>query len=155
SEINIIGVKYQIFISLNHTGVQLYNLNYISNSINVKQTSPLLIATALILCFLGCAKEENIEPEKKTVVYVAGAESNGTNYVAKYWKDGISMGPLTDGSRVGAAVAIEVVGNDVYVAGNDGNFAKYWKNGEAVELTDGSSAAIATAIAVTGNDVYV
>jgi hypothetical protein len=48
---------------------------------------------------------------------------------------------------------------NVYVAGYEINsgkrFAKYWKNGVAVNLNDGSNPADATAIVLVNNDVYV
>lgn len=77
-------------------------------------------------------------------VYVAGYEYNGSEIsrlfngayitdgrsVAKFWKNGVAT-TLTDGQNNASANAITVVGDDVYVAGNDGNVAKYWKNGVA------------------------
>ncbi len=51
-----------------------------------------------------------------------------------------------------SASAIAISGTDVYVAGYEGNFAKYWKNGIGVSLSDGT---MATAIAISGADVYV
>jgi hypothetical protein len=53
------------------------------------------------------------------------------------------------------------VGNDVYVAGEEGDFtsnvkniAKYWKHGQDILLT-GAIGAGATSIAIDGSDVYV
>jgi hypothetical protein len=91
-------------------------------------------------------------------VYVGGIEydANGDSYL-KYWKNGIpttlSMGPLAEFG------SMTVVGNDVYVCGNEidntKHVAKYWKNGVETKLTDGTNHANAYAIAVSGNDVYV
>ena len=111
-----------------------------------------------------------------TDVYVAGSDIEympGTDVagVAKYWKNGTLVN-LTDGSTGAEANSIAVSGNDVYVAGTqwDGNtiqysdgytvyhrnpIAKYWKNGNPINLTDGSKWAEAKSIVVSGTDVYV
>jgi len=115
-----------------------------------------------------------------TDVYVAGSEKNGSVWVAEYWKNG-NLVKLTNGLTGADATAIAVSGTDVYVAGtqwdgdsipynegfstyqyNDGYstynhnaIAKYWKNGNPVNLTDGSKWAEARSIAVAGSDVYV
>jgi hypothetical protein len=88
-------------------------------------------------------------------IYVAG-DDNG---MAAYWKNGqlIHLSALSNS----VARSIAVVGNDVYVAGEEGdlfiyikNKAKYWKNGQEVLLT-GPIGAGANSIAVVGGDVYV
>jgi hypothetical protein len=90
-------------------------------------------------------------------VFVAGNE----NSVPKYWKNGqgveLNISNLTNGH----ATAIALDGNDVYVAGWEGDFldmsknrAKYWKNGQEVFLT-GATGGGANAIVVSGGDVYV
>jgi hypothetical protein len=44
---------------------------------------------------------------------------------------------------------------DVYVAGQENQMAKYWKNGQEVVLNSQFDEAIATSIVVVNNDVYV
>jgi hypothetical protein len=61
--------------------------------------------------------------------------------------DGLSNGK----NFVYAAV---VNGPDIYVAGFDGVYAVYWKNGTEVVMTDGTKAAVANSICVYNNDVY-
>jgi hypothetical protein len=92
-------------------------------------------------------------------VYVGGIEQDvpSGNAIIKYWKNGmpttLSMGPLAEFG------SMTVVGNDVYVCGNEidnaKHIAKYWKNGVETKLTNGINHAKAYAIAVSGNDVYV
>ncbi len=47
------------------------------------------------------------------------------------------------------------VATTIYVAGSEGNVAKYWKNGVATSLTDGDNPATAKSIFVSGQDVHV
>ena len=72
-------------------------------------------------------------------VYVAGADSvGGGKNVAMLWKNGVAT-PLSDGTRETWAVSVFVVDGDVHVAGYEYNstnyIAKYWKNGNVVNLT--------------------
>jgi len=85
-------------------------------------------------------------------VYACGQAMVNNAYVAAYWKNGIIQ-PLSNLSN-STANAIRVLNNDVYVAGNAGQYgsvAVYWKNGTEIPLENG----FATSIAVIGSDVYV
>ena len=107
-------------------------------------------------------------PKPQVNVYVAGTEGP----VAKYWKNGnpvnLTNGPIYSYGTIDAeATSLYVSGNDVYLAGGEhgrvtlsGNssyisIAKYWKNGNPVNLNDNTIRAGATSIFVSGNDVYV
>lgn len=85
-------------------------------------------------------------------IYVTG-DLDG---VATYWRNGQ---PVKLHSISSSASSIAVAGNDVYVAGSEGDgfiyfTAKYWKNGQELLLADPTGAA-ANSIAVAGNDVYI
>ena len=85
-------------------------------------------------------------------VYTAGYEYNGTNYVAKVWKNKKAIFK-TDGSKDAGANSVYVVGDDVYVAGSERGAVKVWKNGEELyELVDKG---IAYSMVVYNGDVYV
>ena len=49
-------------------------------------------------------------------------------------------------------ISVAISGNDVYVAGSEGNVAKVWKNGVAASLAEDAQA---NSVAVYGSDVYV
>ncbi|CAD0007458.1 Kelch repeat-containing protein [Flavobacterium chungangense] len=91
-------------------------------------------------------------------VYITGVEFNGTNNVAKFWKNGTPTN-LTDGTKEGVANAISVSEGNVYVAGSEfdgmNNVLKVWKNGVAQNLNSGAKSAEANALFVSDNDVYV
>jgi hypothetical protein len=69
-------------------------------------------------------------------VYLAGYAKN---VGACYWKNGI-LTVLTNGRTEAGPRAIVVSGNDVYIAGYDGDVACYWKNGIKTAITDSSTA---------------
>jgi hypothetical protein len=90
-------------------------------------------------------------------IFLAGNE----NAAPRYWKNGKAFDLKISPMQNGDAKSITVNGNDIYVAGWEGDYlivrnnrAKYWKNGEEIFLT-GATGAGANAIAVSGNDVYV
>ncbi len=94
-------------------------------------------------------------------VYVAGNDyiGQGTTLgpIATVWKNGVRTA-LTDGSTEAYANSIYVVGNDVYVAGQEGGYpkvAKVWKNGTPISITNGFNDAEANSIFVAGTDIYV
>ena len=80
---------------------------------------------------------------------MAGYEYNEQYSVAKLWINGIAQN-LTDGTRNAEANSVYVSGNDVYVAGYDGDVPNLWKNGIAQILN-----VAANSVFVSGNDVYV
>lgn len=105
-------------------------------------------------------------------VYVAGYQYKTTQTgpnswltlpVAVYWKNGVAV-PLTDGSGFAIAQSIDVVGQDVYVAGAeclgfdmtkpDCELATYWKNGAATNLTTAVDT-LANSVSISGADIYV
>ena len=81
-------------------------------------------------------------------VYISGRGINSDlSSTPAYWDNGnVTLLP-TNGKGFGfTTINIYVKGNDVYVAGDDGNRAVYWKNGTEVYLTDGTKNAAATSI---------
>jgi hypothetical protein len=60
---------------------------------------------------------------------------------------------LTDGTNQAEAFDVKVSGSDVYVAGYDGNQARVWKNGQALNLNNSANYRIKS-IAISGTDVY-
>jgi len=118
----------------------------------------LLIFNLVALMACGGGLSNNTAPAV-TDVFTAGFEKNDAGMgIAKYWKNNE---PHTLGAGVNGSYAnsIAVSGNDVYVAGIEGNglqdVAKYWKNGVAFELTDGTNRGFANSVFVSGSDVYV
>lgn len=93
-----------------------------------------------------------------TVELVPVPGTTGSQTVARltpvYWKNGALIS-LPAASQQSRATAIKVMGNDVYLAGNDGTTAVYWKNGTKTTLAGGTYGATATGIAINGSNIYV
>ena len=90
-------------------------------------------------------------------VYLAGFISNDADIrAAVIWKNGVvEMLPSSNNVNDVEAYSIFVSGDNVYVAGHDGDLAILWKDGIVQQtLTDGSNAAQAYSVFVNGNDVY-
>ena len=84
-------------------------------------------------------------------VYTAGEISESLGSKAVYWTDQ-TMTVLPSGSAYAKAYGISVAGNDVYVAGKDGNQAVVWKNGIPTVLAERGEA---SAITVVHGNVYI
>ena len=101
-----------------------------------------------------------LSPPEPGDVYVVGSQveydkEGSLICIPTIWKNGIEQ-KLTDGASNAFANSVYVTGNDVYVAGFEGNVAIVWKNGEAQKLTGNRlTSTRATSIFVSGNDVYV
>lgn len=135
----------------------------------MKRLFPFSLTAVLILTIVlsGCGRKtetkEDVYPETKEDVYVAGfvpSEFNEFNNIAAYWKNG-TLVKLTDGTESSAvATAITVAGSHVYVAGNEVvsgdtgslSYVKYWVDGESETLATNGNA---SSIFVISGDVYV
>ena len=97
------------------------------NSMNGKSLTLILFGVSFFLS--SCKKDpfaifkEGNSNAGKPIVLVAGYESNGTNYVAKYWIDGQEI-KLSDGTGNGGANSILVSDDDLYIAGSDSGAKK-------------------------------
>lgn len=92
--------------------------------------------------------------EGKNGIYVTGVKNYGQYEWATVWKNGVADPALTKGMVNSYAFSICESGDDVYVAGMEGNnigtggVAKLWKNGVAVDLADGTRLGEALAVFV-------
>lgn len=112
----------------------------------------------LVAATLAACKKSKDVTVAAPVTYVAGFENNGSNSVAKLWKDGVATS-LSDGTRPAVARSVFVSGSDVYVCGDEYNGTNsnvvLWKNGVRTDITAGSLHSIATRMYVKGSDVYI
>ncbi len=85
-------------------------------------------------------------------IYICGYQPNPSGAdIAKYWKNGT---PVALSTLPSDANDIKVIGNDIYVAGREGQKAVVWKNGSPAFLTNGIYQAVAQSVFVNGTDVY-
>jgi len=94
-------------------------------------------------------------------VYTVGVEllagPHGWNLNDILWQNGIQLDLNGGSTGVDATSSIAVSGTDVYIVGSEydfytGSVAKYWKNGNPVNLPEST---YANCIAVSGTEVYV
>lgn len=117
-----------------------------------------LFLLALGLLFIGCSKNNDVNPD--TEIYVAGYTFNSAQMqVAKFWKNGVGTN-LTDGTANAGATGIALSGPSVIISGWDWSnnavptqVGKFWVNGR--ELGIGSTCLGTVAIAANSTDVCV
>ncbi len=97
---------------------------------------------------------------KDADVYVGGNIYNGTSNDAAIWKNGVPS-LLPQGTGVNSLI---VSGSDVYAAGygtyingvgQNTSIARYWKNGNVINIISPNTYSYLYGIAVKGTDVYV
>lgn len=120
-----------------------------------------LMAAGAVCAATSCSdKEKDIEipipePEvKELVLYATG--SDGTQGV--YWCNDTAAtlaSPISETAKWTRGKAIEVVGDDIYVAGYENKSAILWKNGIPTTLTDNTKEVSVNDLAISGNDIYV
>ena len=89
-------------------------------------------------------------------VYVAGCVKNDKQRtVASVWKNG-KVEELSNGNNYDNAYArsVFVSGKDVYVAGDDGGYAKLWKNGIVQDIVIDEKESMFHSVFICNNDVY-
>ncbi len=67
----------------------------------------IVLLSMLPWLFISCSKHEST-PVKTTTVYAAGYQTDGSNRIAKYWKNGSSVN-LDDGSKMESVTGMVVV----------------------------------------------
>lgn len=167
--VNSVGVGYgnELTITTLFPDVFIAGLGYISPSVATVWkngiANPLTTGT-------NSSKANSIFI-KDNDIYVGGSISTTTGGNAAIWKNGVmTLLPLGDGVNtfgVPAIVgvnAVTVSGTDIYAAGN-GSFinsvgqstpiARYWKNGNAVNIVTPNTLSNLYGIAVNGTDVYL
>lgn len=120
-----------------------------------------VMAAGAICAVTSCDdKEKDIEipspaPEPpELVLYATG--SDGTSGV--YWCNDKAVtlaSPISETAKWTRGKAIEVVGDDVYVAGYENKSAILWKNGVPTTLTDNTTEVSVNDLLISGNDIYV
>jgi hypothetical protein len=89
-------------------------------------------------------------------IFVVGSDVHVTGWdlaaggEAAYWKNGVKTILDDVDDETGTGESIFVSKSDVYIAGHEGNIAKYWKNSSPINLTDGTMPAFANSIFVKG-----
>ena len=81
--------------------------------------------------------------------------AHGAFHIAAYWEsDHCTL--LSNGKERAIANAMCKIGSDIYVVGQEGNNAVYWKNGKKIALTKSKiNPNFASDIASYDNDVYI
>jgi hypothetical protein len=91
--------------------------------------------------------------------YVSGIEYNGTNWIARYWKNGADV-KLTEEIQASDASSIDVVDGNVFVGGSvltssTTSMATFWKNGAKEPMEEPLESSGIIDFEVAGQDVHL